>query len=174
MVATMRRSGALLAMCVAGGLALVLVGCSAPTTATPTASSASADADKSRYEMRLGRVVAGAEPDTLKAEFFIPAFSSGLWLRFSAIEGTTTRDVCQVVVEDVASTSQNGCSVEAVEREDGDLRGVVLVVDGLPDTGYFELDSRELRRTEEGGWSGETSGRSVKVWGFLKITEASK
>lgn len=174
MAATMRRSSSLLALCVAGAVGLTLAGCAASTTATPSASPTSTRADDSPYEMRLGRVVAAVEPGTIKAEFFVPAFSSGLWLRFSAIEGTTTRDVCRVVIEDVVTSSEDECSVEAVEREDGNLRGVVLTVDGLPDTGYFELDSRELRRTEQGGWSGETSVRSVKVWGFLKITEVSK
>ncbi|WP_460780503.1 hypothetical protein [Microbacterium shaanxiense] len=121
----------------------------------------------------MGRVVAG-EPGSITAEFFVPAWSAGLWLRFSSIEGTTTRDVCQIVVADTVTSTEDVCSVEAVEREDGDVRGVVLVVEGLPDTGYFELDSRELRKTEEGGWSGETSGRSVKLWGFLPVTEGAK
>ena len=93
----------------------------------------------------------------------------GIWIRVSALDGTFTRDVCQVVVQDTTSSTSDGCSVEVLERDKhGNLQGVVLHVDELLDeTGYFEVDSRDLQRTDEGGWHGETSARSVDVLGFL-------
>ncbi|MEP6477916.1 MAG: hypothetical protein ABJB03_00870 [Rhodoglobus sp.] len=117
--------------------------------------------------MRLGEVVASS-PGTVKMSIYVPAFSSGVWLRVSALDGSFTRDVCQVAVEDSVQSSSDECSVEVFERDEhGKLQGVILHVDGLDEAGYFETDARDLRRTEQGGWSGETGTRSVKLWGFL-------
>ena len=86
----------------------------------------------------------------------------------SALDGTFTRDVCQVSITDTVQSSSDVCSVEVFERDEhGNLQGVILHVDGLDDAGYFETDARKLRRTDDGGWSGETGTRSVKLWGFL-------
>ncbi|WP_448656542.1 hypothetical protein [Microbacterium lacticum] len=120
------------------------------------------------YEMRLGETEPGTAPGTFNRSIYVPAFSSGVWLRMSTLDGTFTRDVCQVAITDTVESSSDACTVEVYERDErGMLQGVVLHVSGLDEAGYFETDARELRRNREGGWDGETAGRSVKLWGYL-------
>lgn len=151
---------------VLGGVA---AGCAASPTVAPRASEtpASADRTSSAFDVRLGEVVASSSGT--KISVYAPVRSAGVWLRMSALDGTFTRDVCQVSITDTVQSSSDACSVDVFERdENGRLQGVVLHVDGLAEGGYFETDVRELRRTEEGGWDGETAARSVKLWGFLR------
>ena len=120
------------------------------------------------YEMRLGETEPGTAPGTFNRSIYVPAFSSGVWLRMSTLDGTFTRDVRQVAITDTVESSSDACTVEVYERDErGRLQGVVLHVIGLDEAGYFETDARELRRNREGGWDGETAGRSVKLWGYL-------
>lgn len=147
-------------------------GCAASPTAAPSASEtpAHADASPDAYDVRLGEVkLSDTEPRTVETSIYVPAFGSGVWLRMSMLDGVRTVDICQVSITDTVQSSSDACTVEVFERDEhGTLQGVVLHVDGLPEGGYFETDVRELRRTEEGGWDGETSARSVTLWGFLR------
>lgn len=162
----MRRIGFLAVALVM--VASVTAGCAASSTVERSVSvtPARADAVSSAYDMRLGEVVASSAGTSTSV--FIPGVSAGLWVRMSALDGTFTRDVCQVSITDTVQSSSDVCSVEVFERDEhGNLQGVILHVDGLDDAGYFETDARKLRRTDDGGWSGETGTRSVKLWGFL-------
>lgn len=162
----MRRIGFLAVALVM--VASVTAGCATSPTVERSASVAPARADavSSAYDMRLGEVVASSAGTSTSV--YVPASSAGLWVRMSTLDGTFTRDVCQVSITDTVQSSSDVCSVEVFERDEhGNLQGVVLHVGGLDDAGYFETDARKLRRTEEGGWSGETGTRSVKLWGFL-------
>ena len=153
---------------VLGGVA---AGCAVSPTATPSASETPAKADprSDAYDVRLGEVEPGTEARTVQTSIYVPAFGPGVWLRMSMLDGLSTAGFCQVSITDTVQSSSNACSVEVFERDEhGLLQGVVLHVDGLPEGGYFETDVRELRRTEEGGWDGETSARSVTLWGFLR------
>lgn len=175
----MRRSQKVVATG-AGVVALALVavgiaGCAASPVAVPSASAIPARTDYG-YEMRLGEVVPSA-PGTLATSVFVPAFSSGVWVRMSELtpDGVFTRDVCQVAVTDTVKSSSDSCSVEVFERdENGNLQGVVLHVDGLDELGYFEMDARKLRQMHDGAWSGETGTRSVKLWGYLSVKGENK
>ena len=165
-----------------GVVALALVaagitGCAAPPVAELSASVTLARADYG-YEMRLGEVVPSASaPGMLATSVYVPAFSSGVWVRMSELtpDGVFTRDVCQVAVTDTVTSSSDVCSVEVFERdENGNLQGAVLHVDGLDELGYFETDARKLRQMHDGAWSGETGARSVKLWGYLSVTGENK
>lgn len=156
------------------GVALLLVagvtsGCTSLPAATSSISPAPTptDATSSAYDMRLGEVEPGTTPGTLKTSIYVPVFS-GVWLRMSELapDGVFTSDFCQVVVTDTVQSSSDACSAEVVRDENGDLKGVILNVDGLDETGYFETDAREIRQ-KNGVWSAETATRAVKLWGFL-------
>lgn len=155
------------------GVALVAgvtSGCAASSADEPNAfvSPARVASTSSAYDMRLAEVQPGTEARTVKTSIYVPAFGSGVWLRMSMLDGLRTVDFCQVSITDTVQSSSDACSVEVFERgEHGTLQGVVLHVDGLDEAGYFETDARELRRTEDGDWSGETGTRSVRLWGFL-------
>lgn len=147
----------------------VTSGCASLPSATSNSSSAPArtDGTSSEYDMQLGEVKPGATPGTLKTSIYVPTFS-GVWVRMSELapDGIFTSDFCQVVVTDTVQSSSDACSAEVVRDENGDLEGVILNVDGLDETGYFETDARKLRQ-KDGVWSAETATRAVKVWGFL-------
>ncbi|MEV4666380.1 hypothetical protein [Microbacterium sp. LWO12-1.2] len=126
--------------------------------------------------MRLGEV-SPSTPGMLTTSIFVPAFSSGVWVRMSELtsDGVFTRDVCQVAVTDTVKSSSDACSVEVFERDEhGNLQGVVLHVEGLDELGYFETDARKLRQMHDGTWSGETGTRSVKLWGYLSVKGENK
>lgn len=152
---------------------LLIAGVTSGCTSLPAATSSSspaparADAASSAYDMRLGEVEPGTTPGTLKTSIYVPTFS-GVWLRMSELapDGMFTRDFCQVIVTDTVQSSSDACSAEVVRDENGDLEGVVLNVDGLDETGYFETDARKLRQ-KDGVWSAETATRAVELWGFL-------
>lgn len=175
----MRRSQKV-AIAGAGVVALALVavgivGCAASPVAAPSASATPTRPDDA-YDMRLGAIVPSS-PGTLKTSIYVPAFSSGVWVRMSELtsDGVFTRDVCQVAVTDTVKSSSDACSVEVFERdENGNLQGVVLHVDGLDELGYFETDARKLRQMHDGAWSGETGTRSVKLWGYLSVKGENK
>lgn len=164
------------ALLVLGGVA---AGCAASPTAAPITSVTPAHADltSDAYDMRLGEVEPGTEAGTVKTSIYVPAFSSGVWMRMSELtpDGVFTRDVCQVAVTDTVKSSSDACSVEVFERdENGNLQGVVLHVDGLDELGYFETDARKLQQMHDGAWSGETGTRSVKLWGYLSVKGENK
>ncbi len=160
----------------AGVVALALVavgviGCAASPVVKPNTSASPTRAnDASAYEMQLGEVEPGTTARTVKTSIYVPAVAAGVWLRMSELDATSTSEVCQLTVTDTVQSSSDQCSVEVFERDDhGRLQGIVLHIDGLDEAGYFETDVRDLRRTEDGGWSGETGMRSVKLWGFLLL-----
>lgn len=165
------------AACVVLGVALVLgvaSGCAVVPVESdfPTPTRTESRSAHGEYDVRLVDVIEHGD-GTLSTSIFVPAYDAGVWLRFSELDDTFTRDVCQDVVEDATTSTSDACSVEVFERdEDGDLTGVVLHVEGIDEAGYFEVDARALRRTSDEGWSGKTGTRSVKLLGFLGPVEA--
>lgn len=154
------------------GVALVSGVASGCATVPTESSSPAPTRTESGYDVRLVDVIEHGD-GSLSTSVYVPAFDAGVWLRFSELDGTFTRDVCQVVVEDATTTStSDACSVEVFEPdEDGDLTGVVLHAEGIDESGYFDVETRGLRRTSDGGWSGKTGTRSVKLLGFLGPVE---
>lgn len=159
---------------VMGGVA---AGCAASPTAAPGASKTPTDAHRTSnaFDLILGPVEPGTTAATVKTSIYVPAFGSGVWLRMSTVDGLRTTDFCQVSITDTVQSSSDACSVEVFDRDkNGNLQGVILHVDGLDEAGYYETDVRKIRRTEDGGWSGATGPRSVKLWGYLTLPEGEK
>lgn len=108
-----------------------------------------------RHAALLGDASPGSESDTFTAELYLPLFTPGAVVWGVGLDDRRKPvDVCRIALRDESDTTIAGrCEVEYfAPKENGDLRGVVLLMKDSPSGYDYRVTMHPMRKAEQSEW----------------------